>query len=104
MTRPTHYQEATARAQERKAVLLSSLSEAKTRLAPGRLLDDVRGRMIGSITAIPSQAVEKARQRPIAVGAAAGALLIYLLRRPLWTLFGRLYVRVRNRNRETDNG
>lgn len=104
MTGPTDYQQATVRVQARKTALLSSLYEARERLAPGRLLVDAKGKIIGSISAIPSQAVIKVRERPVAFGAAASAFTIYLFRRPLAALLGRVYVRLKDRNRETDHG
>lgn len=104
MSKPASYREATLRVHESKARLLSSLGNAKARVAPGRLMADAKAGAVSAIMDIPALAVAKARQRPAAVGAASVAFLLYLFRRPLGTLFGRLYVRWKNRNPETDNG
>lgn len=97
------YRQASLRASQRKAVLLSSLDDAKARLAPARLASDAKDKVIGAITAIPKLGVEKAGQRPVAVGSAVGAFLIYLFRRPLGTFFNRQYVRLKHIFSENDD-
>src|SRR3546814_5723878 len=44
--------------------------------------------------------ISQIRRRPAASAVAAGALALYLLRRPLGALFRRIYVRISNRTEE----
>ncbi|MEJ7935647.1 hypothetical protein WG907_15460 [Sphingobium sp. AN558] len=103
MSEHQNYRQASFRADQRKAILLSSLGDAKARLAPARLMADAKDKVIGAVTAIPNIGVEKARQRPLAVGSAVGAFLIYLFRRPLGTFFNRQYVRLKHIYSENDD-
>ncbi|WP_176595554.1 MULTISPECIES: hypothetical protein [Sphingobium] len=101
------YREAAARADARKAALVSSALAAKARVAPARLKRDAKEKATETLLDGTAYAAAKVRQRPAATAAAVGALALYLLRRPLGTLFQRLYVRVRNRTEEiseTDDG
>lgn len=95
------YREAAARADARKAALVSSALAAKARVAPARLKQDAKDKATETLLDGTAYAAAKVRQRPAATAAAVGALALYLLRRPLGTLFQRLYVRVRNRTEET---
>lgn len=94
------YREAAARAEERKAAFLSSAQVAKARVAPARLKEDVKGKARDTLSRGTASAKAKVQERPIAAAAAAGALALYVLRRPLGTLLHRLYVRARNRTPE----
>lgn len=77
------YREAAARADARKAALVSSALAAKTRVAPARLKRDAKDKATETLLDGTAYAAAKVRQRPAATAAAVGALALYLLRRPL---------------------
>lgn len=112
MSPEEQYRQASAQAERRKAELLSSAAAVKARIAPGRLKQDVRQKAAESLAEGGAYIAAKVTQRPVAVGAAAGALLLYVFRRPLSALFGRIYVRLTDRpplkhrteTSETDDG
>ncbi|EPR16603.1 hypothetical protein M527_20215 [Sphingobium indicum IP26] len=107
MKREEAYRDAAARADARKAALLSSALAAKARVAPARLKQDAKDKATETLTGGVAHAAAQVRQRPAASAAAAGALAFYLLRRPLGALFRRIYVRISNRTEEiseTDDG
>lgn len=107
MSRKIAYREACARADERRAVMMSSLNDAKARIAPARLKEDVKAKIASASKNGLASAIAKVEERPVATSAAAGAFALYLFRRPLTALFGRLYVRFKDRNpehSETDDG
>ncbi|HEX7741724.1 MAG TPA: hypothetical protein VF442_04720, partial [Sphingobium sp.] len=112
MSPEEQYRQASAQAERRKAELLSSAAAVKARIAPARLKQDVRQKAAESLAEGGAYIAAKATQRPVAVGAAAGALLLYVFRRPLSALFGRIYVRLTDRpplkhrteTSETDDG
>src|SRR5690606_29403963 len=80
MSQKLSYRKAVERAGESRAKFLSSLDDAKVRIAPARLMADAKARALASILDIPASAVAKGRQRPFAVGAAIAAFLLYLFR------------------------
>lgn len=101
------YRQAEARADERRAQFLASASAAKARIAPAQLKQDAKQKAADSLANGRDYITAKVQERPIAAGAAAAALVIYLFRRPLSALFKRTYVWVTNRHperAETDNG
>ena len=107
MKRETAYREACARADAARARLIASAGEAKARSAPARLKQDAMAAATGAVLDGMARGAAQARQHPVALGAAAGAFLLYLARRPLAALFGRLYVRVASTPpeiSETDDG
>ena len=96
MTRKIAYREACARADAARNQLLASATIAKDRVTPARLKQDVTARMWGAVKGSTVNAVAAAQQRPVAIGAALTGFALYLARRPLAALFGRLYVRISN--------
>jgi len=96
MTQELAYREACARATLARAQMMSSATEAKARIAPARLAQDVKDKATGTVLGAVAQGAAKAHQRPVAVGAAAAAFALFLARRPIAALFERLYVRIRN--------
>ena len=96
MTQELAYQQACARADQARAQLQASASDAKARIAPARLAQDAKNKATGAILDMVAQGAAKAQQRPVAVGAAATAFALFLARRPLAALFRRLYVRLRS--------
>lgn len=104
MSKQTDYRAATAHAEAAKARFMATLGEARQRIAPARLKSDARQKAAGLAIDAGQAARAGIRQRPVAIGAAAGALLLWLARRPIGTLFHRLYVRFKTRNSETDDG
>lgn len=107
MSREDAYREAVARVERKKAAFLSTACAAKARITPARLKQDARDKATETLLSSTAYAAAKVQQRPVASTAAAGAFLILLMRRPIGTLFGRLYVRMRNRipaTSETDDG
>jgi hypothetical protein len=107
MSREYLYREAAARSDQKKAAFLSSALAAKARVTPARLKQDAKDKATGTLLDGAAYTAAKVRQRPAATAAAAGALLLYVMRRPLGRLFGRIYVRIRNRTpeiSETDDG
>ena len=101
------YRQAEARAEQKKAQFLSSASAAKARISPARLKQDIKQKAVDSFSNGRDYVSAKVQERPVAAGAAAAALMIYLFRRPLSALFRRTYVRITNRHperAETDNG
>lgn len=107
MNRKIAYRAACARTRDARERLLTSVQAARNRVAPARLRQDAAAGVVGAAMDGAAYAAAKARQRPIATGGAIAALLLYLARRPLAALFGRLYVRIRppqTEVSETDNG
>ena len=107
MSRKIAYREASARADAARARLLASADAARARVAPARLKQDMKDGIGGATKDGIALVAAKAQQRPVAIGAAAGAFGLFLCRRPLAALFRRLYVRFRNQdseNSETDDG
>ncbi|WP_313808689.1 hypothetical protein [Sphingobium sp.] len=107
MNREDAYRDAAARVDARKAALMSSALAAKARLAPARIRQDVRDKATETLLDGAAYAAAKVQQRPAATAAALGALVLYVMRRPLGTLFRRMYVRMRNGTEttsETDDG
>ena len=101
------YHQATVRAEQKKVQFLSSVSAAKERVKPGRLKQDIKEKAANGIHNGRLYLTDKVRQQPVAVGATAAALLIYLFRRPISALLKKTYVRITNRNpelAETDDG
>ncbi|MDO7833771.1 hypothetical protein Q4610_01815 [Sphingobium sp. HBC34] len=101
------YREAVARADLARAQFLTTAEEAKQRVAPARLKQDLKDRISGAALDGVARAAAQAQQRPVAIGAAAGAFVLFLARRPLTALFRRLFVRFRNPNpdySESDDG
>ncbi|MEC3910884.1 hypothetical protein U5A82_10500 [Sphingobium sp. CR2-8] len=106
-TLETRYREACERADAAKGRLTITAQEAKDRVTPARIKQDIRDKAKGAIKNGAGRIVAKVQQRPVASGAAAAAFALFLARRPLTALFGRLYVRLRNTgtdNSETDDG
>lgn len=107
MNLETAYRDAAAHADLARARLSGSVQAAKARITPGRLKQDAIDKASGVVLDGIAIGAAKAQQRPVAIGAAAGALALFLFRRPLAALFGRLYVRISNPNpdnSETDDG
>ena len=108
MSPEEQYRQARAQAEQRKAAFLSSATAAKARVAPARLKEDARHKLGDSLTDGKAYVEAKFHERPIAMSAAAGALALYLFRKPLWALFKPVYVRITNRTpdniTETDDG
>ncbi len=107
MTAEEQYQRANVEVEQKKAAFRSSATSVKARLSPARLKQDAKHKMSDGLHKIGSTAVVQVTERPVATGAAVGALAIYLFRRPLSALFQRIYVRVTNRTpdqSEKDDG
>lgn len=107
MSPEQRYRQASAQAEERKATFLSSAAVAKARLTPARLTRDAKEKASETLSNGKAYLTAKVQERPVAVGAAAGALVLYLFRRPLSALFRRMVVRITNRSpdtSETDDG
>lgn len=107
MSREHAYRAAAARANDARVQLLTSASDAKARISRARLKQDVVDKVTGTVLEGIAVGAAKAQQRPVAVGAALGAFGLFLFRRPVTALFGRLYVRLGNpktENSETDDG
>ena len=109
MTDIRDYQDACARASVARTQLKNSLSVAKMRIMPDRLKADVRNKIVQSAVGAGQSIQTAVKERPVAASATGIAFIAYLARRPLRTLFHRLFVRVRNgqdnrRNSENDNG
>ena len=100
MTQQQRYAQAAAEAERRKTAFLSSAAEAKARIAPARLKQDIKQKASEGLANGSAQLAAKVQERPIAFGAAGAALLLYLFRRPLSVLFRRAYVRIRNHSPE----
>ncbi|RJG56656.1 hypothetical protein D0Z70_04715 [Sphingobium terrigena] len=101
------YQEAVARAEAAKQSLISSAQTAKARITPARLKQDATAKVVDVAMDGMAYAAATARQRPAMVGAAGAAILLFLARRPLAALFGRLGVQNDETNpdhSETDDG
>ncbi|MCI4589974.1 hypothetical protein MOK15_07695 [Sphingobium sp. BYY-5] len=97
MNQETAYREACARAEEQRARLIDSTQAAVARVAPDRLKQDAIGKAKASALQGVAFVTAKMQKRPVAIGAAATAFGLFLMRRPLAALFSRLYVRFRNR-------
>lgn len=109
MSDNSSYQAACARALAARAQLRSSFCATKARVTPARLKAGVRSKAVQSVVDTGHSIQAAVQKRPVAASAAGIALIAYLARRPLGTLFHRLFVRLRDgredrRNSETDNG
>ncbi len=107
MTLEARYREACARADMARGRFRLTAQEAKARVAPTRLKQDVKDKASNAVLNGVATAAAKAQQRPVAVGAAAAAFGLFLARRPLAALFRRLYVRFQDTqsdNLENDDG
>ncbi|WP_030540516.1 hypothetical protein [Sphingobium sp. DC-2] len=107
MTAEERYRLATVEAERKKAAFLSSAAEAKARVSPARIKQDVKQKAGESLHNASAQAMAKANEHPVATAAGAGAFVLYLFRRPLAALFRRTYVRLSNRTpdqSEKDDG
>lgn len=103
----TAYRAACDRADAARRQLQNSANRAKERLSPAALKQDAKDGISGAVRNVATNLTAKARQRPVATGAAAGAFLLYLGRRPLAALFRRLYVRLHDsqtQESETQDG
>lgn len=107
MNLESRYRAACDRADAARGRLHLTAEEAKARITPARLKQDAKDRMSGAVRGSIAQVAANVQQRPVAIGAAATAFGLFLFRRPLAALFGRLYVRFRNTDpdiSETDDG
>ena len=107
MNLETRYREACDRADAARDRFRLTSEQAKARVAPARLKQDVKDKVNDAVLNGVAQAAAKAHQRPVAVGAAAAAFGLFLARRPLAALFRRLYVRFQDTqtdNSENDDG
>lgn len=100
MSREQAYRAATEQASALRIQALNSLTDARARIAPARLKADAEAKVTATALDGIAYVGAKVQQRPVATGAAATGLILFLFRRPLTALFGRLYVRLRNRNTE----
>lgn len=101
------YREACARAQIAKERFAASANNAKARVKPARLKQDVVNKVKKSASDTISNSADKVREHPVAAGAAGGAFLLFLAQRPLLALLRKSYVRCRKsyfKNMETHNG
>jgi hypothetical protein len=101
MTDNTAYRDAVARARAQRDRMIASAQAAKARVAPARLKQDAVDKVTATVLDGAAYAAAKTQERPYAVGAGLAAFGIFLARRPLAALFGRLSVRFRNT--DTDN-
>jgi hypothetical protein len=107
MNLESRYRAACDRADAAKGRLQLTAEEAKARITPARLKQDAKDKASGAVRGGIARIAAEAQQRPVAIGAAATALGLFLFRRPLAALFGRLYVRLKNTdtdNSENDDG
>ena len=100
MSREQAYREASERAALLRNTALLSLADARARIAPDRLKADAEAKLVATALDGIAYVGAKVRQRPVATGAAATGIFLFFFRRPLTALFGRLFVRLRNRNTE----
>lgn len=109
MTDIRDYHDACSHASAARAQLKNSLGVAKMRIMPDRLKADVRNKIVQSAVDASQSIRTTVKKHPVAASATGIALIAYLARRPLRTLFHRLFVRSRDEqdnrsNSETDNG
>lgn len=94
------YRAAIANADAHRAQLLESAQAAKARIAPARLKQDAKDKVAATALDGVAYVGAKFQQRPIAMTAAAGALGLFMARRPMTALLRRLYVRIKDRHRQ----
>ncbi|BBF70820.1 MULTISPECIES: hypothetical protein [Sphingomonas] len=107
MNLETRYRQACERADAARGRLDLAAKEAKARVAPARLKQDVKDKASNAMLNGMANVAAQAQQRPVAIGAAAAAFGLFLARRPLAALFRRLYVRFQDTqtdNSENDDG
>lgn len=105
MTQSQRYQAAVARAEHKKAQFFSSASVAKERIAPARLKQDLKDKATDSLANGWAYLAAKSQQQPVAIGATATAVLLYLFRKPILALLNRTYVRITDGDPEqAENG
>ncbi|WP_420145367.1 hypothetical protein [Sphingobium sp.] len=93
MNLESRYRAACDRADVARGRLRLTADDAKARITPARLKQDAKDGLGNAVSNSLSNMKAKALQRPVATGAAATAFGLFLFRRPLAALFGRLYVR-----------
>lgn len=99
MSKEIRFQEASLKADAARERLIESAHRAKARIAPRELATDARIKICQGVRNSACRAKARMRDRPIPTGAAIGALMIYIFRRPLWALLrGR---RVNDNERKT---
>lgn len=106
MSEEDAYHRAATRADLAKANFLSSITAAKARLSPAHLKQDVKHKISETVSNGRESFATHAKAHPIAVGSAAGAVVLYLLRKPLAALYRRLHVQAETNqpdHPETDN-
>lgn len=107
MSRENAYRESCVRVDAARAQLMASADAAKARVAPARLKQDVKDKISNAALDGVARVAVQVQQRPVAFGAATGAFVLFLARRPLAALFRRLYVRFTDPTpdiSETDDG
>ncbi|WP_062733839.1 hypothetical protein [Sphingobium abikonense] len=97
----TAYRAAIAKAQAQKAQLVDSAQAAKERISPARLKQDAKDKVAATALDGVAYVGAKVQQRPIAIAAAAGALGLFMARRPIAALLRRLYVRIQDRHEQS---
>lgn len=103
MTSESVYRAACADVAAKKLRLHSSLQDARARIAPARLKQDAKNKAAATLMDGAAYGAAKIQQRPIAFGAAATAFGLFLARRPIAALLGRLYVKLKNSQSESDD-
>ncbi len=96
------YRAACERADARRARLLDSLRATTARISPDRLRSDVRAKVVNGALDTAHTLRTAVRERPVAASAAGIALVAWLARRPLWTLFRRLFVEKTDEDQQDD--
>jgi len=84
---------AQAEAEAARSKLMGTVHELQARLQPKVLAHDAATRLKERGTAFADDTMEAARERPGVVGAAAGAVVVFLLRRRIGRLAGRLFLK-----------
>lgn len=82
---------AQAEAEASRARLMGTIGELQVRLQPKVLAHDAATRLKVRGSELADDAMDAARERPGVVGAAAGAIVLFLLRRRIGRLVGRLF-------------
>lgn len=88
MTNSTDVVAAQDRARDAREQLFETLSEVKTRLAPGNIAHNAMESAAESAVSIARNGAEAVRARPVLVGAVVGAIGLFLARRPIGRLIG----------------
>jgi hypothetical protein len=80
-------------ARDARTRLMDTFSQIKGRLQPSTIANEARDRIKEEVSQLSSTAMTTANDRPGLVGMTGGAILLFLLRKPLGRVIGHIFSR-----------